>query len=194
MAKKRRGRYPCESCEDTFKTPQAKWGHVPHCKGRKLSQQLATQAEAEPVSTSRADHITRRPGPDSQENKLLLLEAYELIQQFQENARHCAAISYLMAERNVRGQYERAKEWLAVYNDLTDIERDCFQMVGRLRLDRGLLFRIYHQIRPIRDTWVHYQTHDLNPADKERVEAIRKEEAKWDTLMTMIKKLLVASR
>ena len=194
MAKKRCGRYPCESCEDTFKTPQAKWGHYPHCEGRKLSQQPATQAEAEPVGTARADHVTRRPGPDSQESKLLLLETHELIQQFEEDARHYAAMSYLLAERNVRGQYEKAKEWLQMYNDLSDVERDCFQMVGRLRLDRGLLFRIYHQIRPIRDTWVHYQTRDLNPADKERVEAIRKEEAKWDTLMTMIKKLLVASR
>ena len=194
MAKKRRGRHPCETCPKTFKTLQAKWGHYPHCPGRKLSQQPATQAEPEPVGTARADHETRRPGPDSQESKLLLLETHELIQQFEEDARHYAAMSYLLAERNVRGQYEKAKEWLQMYNDLSDVERDCFQMVGRLRLDRGLMFRIYHQTRPLRDTWVHYQTRHLNPADKERVEAIRKEEAKWDTLMTMIKKLLVASR
>ena len=67
-------------------------------------------------------------------------------------------------------------------------------MVARLRLDRTLLFRIYHQMLPLRDMWMHYQTCNLNPADKERVEAIRQEEARWETLMTKIKKMLVAAR
>ena len=117
-----------------------------------------------------------------------------MIQQFQEDSRHYAAMAYFLAERNVAGQYEKAKEWLQMYNDLSDVERNCFQMVGGLRLDRGLMFRIYHQMRALRDTWVHYKTRDLDPADQERCEAIRQEEAQWDTLMTMIKKMLVASR
>ena len=194
MAKKRRGRYPCESCPKTFKTLQAKWGHYPHCPGRKLSHQPATQAEAEPVGTAPADHMTRRPGPDSQENRLLVVESHEMIEHFQENARHYAAMAYLVSGMNVAGQYEKAKEWLQMYHDLTDLERDCDQMVGRLRLDRGLLFRIYHQMRVRRETWMHYQTRELNPADKERCVAIHKEEAQWDMLMTKIKHMLVASR
>ena len=194
MAKKRRGRYPCESCEDTFKTLHAKWGHYPHCEGRKPSQQPATQAEAQAPHSDIAGRESRHPGPDSQENRMLLVEGHEMIEQFQEVARQYATMAYLVSGMNVVGQYEKAKEWLQVYHDLTDVERDCFQMVGRLRLDRGLLFRIYDQTRALRDTWVHYQTRHLNPADKERCEALRQEETQWDTLMTKIKKMLVASR
>jgi hypothetical protein len=140
------------------------------------------------------DRESRRPGPDSQENKLELIDAHELIIRFQENAHHFASMSYHLAEMNVRGRYEMAKEWFQVYLDLCDVERDCDQMVGRLRLDRTLLFRIYHQILPVRDTWVRYQARHLNPEDKERCEAIRQEEEMWSTLITKIKKLLVASR
>jgi hypothetical protein len=72
-------------------------------------------------------------------------------------------------------------------------------MVGRLRLDRSLLFRIYHQMGPIRDTWMYYRTRHLKPAlegekEQEIPKDIREEEAMWATIMTNIKKMLVASR
>ena len=121
MANKRRGRYPCESCEYTFETPQSKWGHYPHCEGRKLSQQPATQSKGEAPHSDSAGRESRRPGPDSQENKLLLLESQELIEHFQEHARHYAAMSYLVSGMNVRGEYEKAKEWAQVYLDLSDV-------------------------------------------------------------------------
>lgn len=117
-----------------------------------------------------------------------------MIQQFQDNARHYAAMASLLAERNVAGQDEQAKEWWQLYQDLTDVERDCDHMVGRLCLDRALLFRIYHQTLPLRNTWMHYRTRRLNPADKERGEAVREQEEQWTTFMTKIKKMLVASR
>ena len=41
---------------------------------------------------------------------------------------------------------------------------------------------------------MHYRTRRLNPADKERGEAIREQEEQWTTFMTKIKKMLVASR
>jgi hypothetical protein len=99
---------------------------------------------------------------------------------------------------NVPGEYENAKEWIQVSQAFSDVERDFDQMVGLLRMDRSLL-RIYHQMGPIRDTWIHYRTRHLRPAlegekEQEIPEDIREEEAMWATIMTNIKKMLVASR
>jgi hypothetical protein len=128
-----------------------------------------------------------------------LLDTHEHIQQLERDARNFAGMAYLLANGNVRGEYEKAKEWLQLSQALADVERDCDQMVGRLRLDRSLLFNIYHQMRGIRDTWMHYRTRHLKPAlegekEHEIPEDIREEDAMWATIMINIKKMLVASR
>ena len=45
------------------------------------------------------------------------------------------------AQMNVPGEYDKAKEWIAVFQGLEDVERESDQMVGRLQLDRTHLFR-----------------------------------------------------
>lgn len=198
MAKKRRHRYACKSCRKPFNTLPEMWGHTPHCAARKLSQQPGTLAGPEALRSAVADRESRRPGPGSQESKLCLLDTYELIQQLQKDAHDFAGIAYLLAQGNVRGEYEKAKEWLWLSQALGDVDRDFDLMVGPLRLDRSLLFRAYHQLGPIRDAWMHYRTRHLRPVregeqEQEIPEDIREEEAMWATIMTNLKKLLAAA-
>lgn len=199
MAKKRRLRYACEFCKKPFKSEQAKWGHAPHCNARKLSLQPATQAGPEAPPSAVADREPRRPGPDSQESRMLVLETPELIQSLWRDARDFAAMAYLLAKGNVAGEYEKAKEWLELSQALDDVDRDFDQMVWHLRLDRSLLFRIYHRMGPLRDTWMYYRTRHLKPAlegekEQEIPQDIRDEVEMWATIMTNIKKMLVAAR
>ncbi|MEQ1844009.1 MAG: hypothetical protein ABL983_00345 [Nitrospira sp.] len=199
MAKITPQRYECDFCEKPFKTPQAVRGHLRHCPSRRLRQQAATQAEAEPATSTVSDRASRRTGPDSQDSILLLIETHEQIQQLKEDSRTIAGMAYLLSGMNVRGEYEKAKEWLQLSQALDDVERDCDRMVGLLRLDRSLLFTIYHRMAAIRDTWIHYRTSHLKPAldgekEQEILKEIREEDAIWSTIMTNIKKMLVASR
>lgn len=199
MAKITPHRYECDYCETPFKTAQGVRGHLRHCEYRRLKQQTAKQIEAEPASTSRPTHLGTRPGPDSYESRMLLLETPELIQQLHRDALDLAGMAYLLAKGNVAGEYEKAKEWLLLSEALDNVERDFDRMVGCLRLDRSLLFPIYHQLRPLRDTWMYYRTRHLKPALEGEKEPeisgdVREEEAMWATIMTNVKKMLVASR
>jgi hypothetical protein len=196
MAKITPHRYECDFCEKPFTTAQGVRGHLRHCAYRRLRQQVGAQAEAEPPTVT--ERKFRRPGPDSQDSKRCLLDTYELIQQLRRDARDFAGIAYLLAKGNVRGQYEMAKEWLRLSQAVDDVERDFDLMVGPLRLDRSLLFRAYHQLGPIRDTWRYYRTRHLRPAlegekEEEIPNDIREEEAMWATIMNNIKKMLAAS-
>jgi len=199
VPRRRRVRYPCEWCKQPFTIPQAKWGHYPHCATRKLRLQPATHARPEAPPNALADREPRRPGPDSLENKLCLLETHELIQQLRQDARTIASMAAGFAQMNVPGEYEKAKEWFAVFQGLEDVERESDQMVGRLQLDRTQLFRIYHQMASLRGAWTHYRTCDLTPAvegekEQEIWKDIREEAAMWATVMTNIKKMLAAAR
>jgi hypothetical protein len=199
MAKKRRLKYACEFCRKPFDTPEEKWGHYPHCAARKLSLQAGTLAGPEAPPSALADREPRRPGPDSQENRLCLLETHELIQQLRQDARTIASMAAGFAQMNVPGEYDKAKEWIAVFQGLEDVERESDQMVGRLQLDQTQLFWIYHQMGPLRGAWMHYRTCDVKPAVEGEKEQeiwgdIREEAAMWATVMTNIKKMLVASR
>lgn len=199
MAKITPTRYECDYCEKPFKTPQAVRGHLRHCSSRRLRPQAATQAEAEPAIPTVTDRQSRRTGPDSQESRLLLIETHEQIQQLKDDARTIAGMAYLLANGNVAGEYEKAKEWLQLSQALDDVERECDQMVGHLRLDRSLLFNIYHQMRKILDTWMYYRTRHLKPTldgekEQDMPKDILEEEAMWATIMINIKKMLVASR
>ncbi len=199
MAKKRRHRYACKSCRKPFNTLPEMWGHTPHCPARKLSQQPTTQAGPEALRSAVADRESRRPGPDSHESRLLLLDTAELIQQLRRDARYFAGIAYLLAQGNEQGEYEKAKEWFWLSQGLDDVDRDFDLMVGPLRLDRSLLFRAYHQLGPIRDAWMYYRTRHLRPVregekEQEIPEDIREEDAMWATIMSNIKKMLAMSR
>jgi hypothetical protein len=57
----------------------------------------------------------------------------------------------------------------------------------------------HHQMRAIRDAWMHYRTRHLKPAldgekEQEIPKDIREEDAMWATIMANFKKMLMASR
>ena len=113
-----------------------------------LRQQAVTHAEAEPAGSARPIHRGSRHGPDSQEMKLLLLDPHEEIIQLQRSAGHHAWFALMVSSCGSHPcQGTRPpEEWARLAQDLGDVERDLDQMVGRLRLDRSLLFNIYHRM------------------------------------------------
>lgn len=198
MAKKRLLQAVCEFCRKRFPTPQAKWGHAPHCAARRLSQQSGTQAEAEAPFSTLADRESHRPGPDSQESKLLLLDTHEESIQLQRNAGSYA----WLAQWHPRGTHDAVshatpEEWFALYQDLGDVERDLDQMVGRLRLDRPLLFNVYHRIFAVQDAWLIYRARDFTREGEltpQGEDVLRTEQARFADLIFKIKRMIVAAR
>jgi hypothetical protein len=199
VPRRRRAPYKCTWCKKPFLAQQALWGHFSQCDARKLSLQLATQARPEAPPSALADREHRRPGPDSLENKLCLLETHELIQRLRQDALILASLAAGFARMNIPGEYEKAKEWLAVWHRLEDVEWESGQMVGRLQLDRTQLFRIYYEMRLLRKICMQCRTSDLTPPvegeqEQEIWKDIREEAAMWATVMTNIRKMLAASR
>ena len=199
MPTRRRARYKCSWCKKPFLTQPAMWGHFPQCPVRKLRLQLATQARPEAPPTALADREPRRPGPDSLDNKLCLLETHELIQQLRQDALILASLAAGFARMNIPGEHEKAKEWIAMSQHLENVEWESGQMVALLQLDRTQLFRIYHQMGSLWKTWMQQRTCDLTPAvegekETEIWKAIREEGEMWVTVMANIKKMLAAAR
>ena len=122
------------------------------------------QAEAQPAMASgnRQPGDYHRPGPDSQENKLLLLDTYESIKELIKML-HLIAFSahfyFKTAFSQVQGNIP-PEEWAKLYDDLCNVEREFEQMVGLLRLNQSLLFEIYHRLTAIREAWLAYRDHD----------------------------------
>lgn len=199
MAKKRRLRYPCEFCPKRYATLQAKWGHYPSCPKRKLSLEPASQPEAEAPSSTFRDREFRRPGPDSQEMRLLLLDTHEEIAKLHRSAGNHAWWAEFLA-RTARTHVEghaMPEEWARIYQDLGDVERDLDQQVGPLRLDRSLLFNIYHRMLAVQDAWLAYQMRDFSHEGEvtpKGEEVLREETALFADLMLKIKRMLVAAR
>jgi len=84
-----------------------------------------------------------------------------------------------------------------LYQDLGDVERDLDQMVGPLRLDRRLLFTVYHRTLAIKDAWLEYQARDFShegAVTTKGEEVLREEGALFADLMLNIKRMLVAPR
>jgi hypothetical protein len=195
MAKKRL-KYACEFCRKRFATLQAKWGHYPQCEARKLSLDPASKPEAQASPAVLSD---RRPGPDSQELKLVLLNTNEEITQLQREAGNRAWWAQFLdptASAHIQG-HTTPEEWVRLYHDLGDILRDLDQMKGRLRLDRSLLFNIYHRMLAIQDAWLEYLARDFSRGGEvtpEGEEVLREEQARFADLMLKIKRMLVAAR
>lgn len=199
MAKKRRLKYSCEFCQKRFATLHAKWGHSPQCEARKLSLEPATQPAAEPSPSNVADRESRRPGPDGQEMKLLLLDTHEAITQLQRDAdAHAFWAEFLCRTARTHAEgHATPEEWDGLAQGLGDVERDLDQMKGRLRLDRSLLFGIYHQMLAIQDAWLKYQARDFSRGgelSQKGEEVLREERALFADLILKIKRMLVAAR
>jgi len=199
MAKKLRLKYGCGLCPKRFHTLQAKWGHTPHCAVRKLSLQPATQAKPEAPSSTFEHCESRRPGPDSQEMKLLLLNVNEETIQLESDAGHHTFWAQWLARTapNHAEGHSIPQEWAMIYQNLGDVTRDLDLMKGRLRLDRSLLFNIYHRMLTIRDAWLECQRRDFSRDGEltpEGEEVLREERALFADLILKIKKMLVAAR
>jgi hypothetical protein len=199
MAKKRRLKYACELCRKHFATSQARWGHTPHCAARKLSLDPASKPEAQPPPSAVAGHEPRRPGPDSQEIKLLLLDTNEeIIQRHSDAGDHAFWAQWIARTDPTHAQgHTTPEEWAMIYQDLGDVVRELDQMVGPLRLDRSILFHIYHQMLAIQGAWLEYQARDFSHGGEvtpKGEEVLREEQALFADLLLKIKRMLVAAR
>ena len=195
-AKKRRLKHPCEFCQERFATSQAKWGHYPQCEARKLSLDPASKPEAQASPAVLSD---RRPGPDSPEMKLLLLDTHEAITQLHSDAGDHAFWAQWIARTDPTHAQGKTtpEEWVMIYQDLGDVTRDLDLMVGPLRLARSLLFHIYHRMLAIQDAWLSYQARDFTRGGEltpEGEEVLREERARFADLLLKIKRMLVAAR
>lgn len=214
MARKTR-RKRCFHCEKPFKNPQAVRAHQLHCAVRRLKMQAEAAVRHQPVHSSikRKESESHRPGPESKENKLLLLDTHEGIKQLLLVLEYIIASAHFFfraAFSHVAGNIP-PEEWAKLYVDLDDVERDFAQMECRRRLDEALLYKIYHRLRAIRATWLGYREHDYlkyeqrqlleSEADMNRQYAlladyrkiIEDDRALLDDVVTKVKRLLVAA-
>jgi hypothetical protein len=199
MAKKRRLKYACEFCQQPFNTPEEKWGHYPHCAARTLSLQPATQAGPEAPPSAVADREPRRPGPNGQDMKLLLLDTHEGLTQLHSDAGdHAWWAQWLARTAPTHAEgHATPEEWAMIYQDLGDVTRELDQMVGPLRLDRRLLFTVYHRMLAVQGAWLEYRARDFSRegvVTPEGEDVLRTEQALFADLMLKIKRMLVAAR
>lgn len=70
-------------------------------------------------------------------------------------------------------------------------------MIGRLRLDRSILFTIYHRMLAIQDAWLDYRRRDFSRGGEvtpKGEEVLREERALFADLTRQIKRMVVAAR
>ena len=197
MARKSRLPYDCFACGKRFKNAQAVRGHRRHCRYPRLKRQAEAQAAAQPGTATR---IGKRPGPLSQEAKLLSLDAWEGLEQLHRTARHFRTVASSMAAMNVEREFERAKEWAEIYRVLDDCLRDFDPMLPSFRLDRGVLFGIYTSMRHLKERWIEQRVSSFfRPAlepdglDEATRTMLREEEAEFTRLIDQLKRLVVAA-
>ena len=209
----RRKMLDCASCHRRFKAPQALFGHLRHCQWHRLKREAKAEAGKQPPaqhhtqrnatkSGAQGTHAAadnQRRGRDSQENLLLLLDGWEMFPKMKSKCVDCAAIARMLA--SVRPGMTTAEEWVAIYWILDECERDYEQMTMRLRLVRTILFRTNHRMLVVKRRWLDYLSIDFS-ANSESIgeethtnelSAWDEEAQMWDTFMTHIKKMLVAS-
>lgn len=204
--------YECSSCYRRFKVPQALFGHLRHCQYHRLKRQAKAEAGNQPPregqshqnspkpssGQTEAAPVNQRRGRDSQENLLLLLDGSEMFPRMKRKCIDYTAIARMLA--NVRPGMTTTEKWVALYWILDECERDYEQMVMRLRLDRTILFRTYRQMLAVKRNWLNYLCNDFaqttetvsDEVNTTEPSAWDEEEQMWTTLMTNIKKMLVA--
>lgn len=131
--------------------------------------------------------------------KLLLLDTNEDITRLQSDAEgHAFWAEFLARTASAHVQnHATSEEWGRLAQDLGDVERDFDQMKGRLRLDRSLLFNIYHRMLAVQDAWLNYQVRDFTcggELSQKGEEVVREERALFADLVLKIKRMLVAAR
>jgi hypothetical protein len=131
--------------------------------------------------------------------KLLLLDTNEGITQLERDAGDHAFWAQWIARTDPTHAQGKTtpEEWVMIYQNLGDVTRDLDLMKGRLRLDRSLLFNIYHRMLAIQDAWLECQRRDFSRGGEltpEGEEVLREEQALFADLMLRVKKMLVAAR
>lgn len=209
----RRRLFECSSCFRRFQNPQALFGHLRHCQYHRQKAQAKAEAENQPPRQIRPKQNQSRPavqgddstqlsprcGRDSQENLLLLLDVYESFPELKRKCLEYAAIARLLG--NLRPEMTTAEEWVSLYWIIDECERENEQMVMRFRLDRRILFQIYRQMLVVKNGWLDYLFNDFGKQARSFSEevngkettALVEEEKVLTTIMTNIKKMLVAS-
>jgi hypothetical protein len=208
----RRIMFTCFACGDRFKKVQALRGHLRHCEHHRQKAQAKAQLKGQPpgklqskqsqsnsfVQGDNQKALGRRFGGDSQENLMLLLDVYEVLPELKRKCLDYAAIARLLA--NVRPGMTTAEEWVSLYWIIDEYERGYEQMVMQFHLNRMVL-ELYRQMSVVKKTWLNNLFNDFNKqtgyASEEMSEkamfALDEEEKMWNTIMTNIKKMLVAS-
>lgn len=218
MARKRRLPYECQYCGTRKQNAQAIRGHLTHCKHRRRRLQAGAEAQAEPgaglppsggslmrgrrqcAEAGASDSLRRRSGPLSRENRLLLLDVQEMLEQHQQTARELMTMAHILANMNAAGQREQAQEWLCMYQTFDDCLRDLDPMVPLFELDRAVLFRIYNAIRRLKIPWLLLRIGtcsrpQLEPdgLDEESRTILREDEASFLKLIGLLKQLVAAA-
>ena len=210
MARKTRAKR-CFYCERRFKNAQSVRAHQLHCPVRRLRLQAEagtrlqpaghlSRDQAPPVNAGEASAQSchKRHGPDSQESKLLLLDTHEAITQLHREAGHHAWWAWWLARAapsHAEG-HATPEEWLQIYDDVGDDERDLDQMKWSLRLDRALLFRVYHRFLVTRDNWLQYRRRDFSRNGEltpQGQTAVHEDEVLLTDVLSKVKHLLVAA-
>jgi len=205
--------FECSSCFRRFKNSQALFGHLRHCeRHRRLKAEAKAEVGNQPPGQfrpregqSRLDvQADAKPpggrfGRDSQDNLLLLLDVHELLPELKHMCLERARIARLLG--SVKPGLTSVEEWIGLYWIIDVCEREHEQMVMRLRLDRMILFRIYQQMLEVKTRWIIFEFNDFDKqtrtVSEERNEketfASEEEERMWSTVMTNIKRMLVAA-
>jgi len=193
--KRRRRRYECFACGKLFNGPQALFGHRRHCP--RLKRQAEVQPTSQPQLTIRAG---KRPGPLSQEAKLVSLDALEGLEQLVEVAKHFATVSNMLVRMNANEDDERAKTWTEIYQVLNNCHRDLESMLPAFHLDRGVLFGIYQALRRLKECWIKQRvcgaddpTLEPDGLSEEMRTALREEQAQFTRLIDQFKRLVAAA-
>ena len=184
----------CHFCERTFKNRQGVRAHLKACPVYRVVRQLpqadTPSVKALPSVTNSAG--SKRPGRQSQERLLDLLDVHEQLQQFLDETAMRAKLAQLLSSfPGYTGA--PAGAWTAVYQDLSLCVRDCHQMVLQMRLDHDLLFGLYHQLECVQTRWLRCRTFavDRYEPDVPSPAGLEEDLARWSRLAEKVKRMLV---
>jgi len=131
--------------------------------------------------------------------KLLLLDTHEaFIQLHRDTGNQAWTAQWLARTAPTHAQgHTSPEEWLSLYHDVGDIERNIDQMVGVLRLNRSVLFAVYHRMLTIQDIWLECRARDFSrdgELTQQGEQILQDEQALFASLMLKVKRMLVAAR
>ncbi len=219
MARKPRLPFECYRCGKRWKTSQALFWHLRHHTYPRQPAQAEAEPGTVPLGTpvknhrgstlrkwlrpsqgAETDGMRRRPGPLSNDSRLLLLHTEAALDQLKQIARHYADWAQELTRMNVTGGYAHAQVWELIYQTLDDYLRDLDPMLALFRLDRGAMFRIYNSMRRLKEHWLaqrvaerRFVETEPDGLDPEFRQALREEEAELTRIVEHLIRLVAAA-